>query len=175
MHRFLGIRVGVLTWAFLLFAPLQQCARAQDEAKPTGVDQYKPHGYVNDFAGILDKRTESRLNLICKDLDQKKRTQMAIVTIESLDGRPIKEFATELANLWGVGHKDNNRGILVLLSLNDSQYRIAVGYGLESVITDDEADRLGREMIPMLQAKRYGDALLHLANRLHDEILRWTK
>ena len=41
-----------------------------------------------------------------------------------------------MANRWGAGYKDNNRGILVLLSQNDRQYRIAVGFGLESVLTD---------------------------------------
>jgi uncharacterized protein len=100
---------------------------------------------------------------------------MAIVTVVALDGRPIKEFATEMANRWGVGYKDNNRGILVLLSQKDRQYRIAVGFGLESVLTDEEADRLGREMVPMLKKAEYGNALLHLATRIQDELLQKLK
>lgn len=100
---------------------------------------------------------------------------MAIVTVVALDGRPIKEFATEMANRWGAGYKDNNRGILVLLSQNDRQYRIAVGFGLESVLTDEEADRLGREMVPMLKKAEYGDALMHLETRIHDEVLQKIK
>ncbi len=100
---------------------------------------------------------------------------MAIVTVVSLDGLPIKEFATQLANRWGVGYKDNNRGILILLSRDDRQYRLAVGLGLESVLNDAEADRLGREMIPLLKKEDYGNALLHLANRIHDEILQKVK
>jgi uncharacterized protein len=97
---------------------------------------------------------------------------MAIVTIVSLDGSPIKEFATQLANRWRVGYKDNQRGVLVLLSRNDKQYRIVVGYGLETVLTDDEAGRLGRQMIPMLRKGDYGGALLHVAESIHDEIVR---
>ena len=100
------------------------------------VDRYKFTGYVNDFAGVIDSDGNSRLDLICKDLDQKKSIQIAIVTVESLDGQPIKDFATQLANLWGVGHKGTNRGLLILLSVKDRQYRIAVGLGLESALPD---------------------------------------
>ena len=113
---------------------LPQYANPQQEMKPNPVDQYKPQGYVNDFAGIIDPRVQSQLDLICKELDHTRRTQMAIVTVVSLDGLPIKEFATQLANRWGVGYKDNNRGILILFSRNDRQYRVAVGLGLESAV-----------------------------------------
>jgi TonB family protein len=143
---------------------------ASQELEKKPVYRYKPTGYVNDFAGVIDSEDKSRLDLICKDLDQKKEIQIAIVTIESLEGEPIKDFATQLANLWGVGHKGTNRGLLILLSVMDRQYRIAVGLGLESVLPDEEADRLGREMVPMLKTGDYGEALLQLAKRIQLEI-----
>jgi TonB family protein len=133
-------------------------------------DRYKFTDYVNDFAGVIGPDDKSQLDLICKNLDQKKEIQMAIVTIESLDGQPIKEFATQLGNLWGVGRKGTNRGLLILLSVKDRQYRIAVGVGLESALPDEEADRLGREMVPMLKTGDYGEALLQLAKRIQLEI-----
>jgi uncharacterized protein len=170
------IRVTVLWLAVLLcLASIAQHTNAQQEVKPNPLDQYKPHGYVNDFAGIIDPQIQSKLELICKDLDKTKRTQMTIVTVVTLDGRPIKEFATELANRWGVGYKDNNRGILILLSQRDRQYRLAVGFGLESVLTDEEADHLGREMVPLLKKEDYGNAILHLATRIHDEVQQKVK
>jgi uncharacterized protein len=171
-----GIRAGVVLWGLLsLLSCLPQDTKAQSDTKPDRLDQLKPRGYVSDFAGVIDSAAQSQLDVICKDLDQKERTQMAIVTIVSLDGSPIKEFATQLANRWGVGYKDNNRGVLVLLSRSDKQYRIAVGYGLESVLTDDKADRLGRQMIPMLRRGNYGTALLWVAQRIHDEIIQNVK
>jgi uncharacterized protein len=97
------------------------------------------------------------------------------VTVKSLEGLPVKEFATQLANRWGVGYKDTNRGILVLLSRNEREFRISVGLGLESVLTDEEADHLGREMVPILRKGEYGNALLHLAQQIHDEIQRKVK
>lgn len=140
------------------------------ESKPNPVSQYKPRGYVSDFAEVLNSRVQSQIELICKDLDKKKQTQMAFVTVVSLAGLTSKEFATRLANRWGVGHKETNRGILVLLALKDREYRISVGRGLESILTDREADRLGKEMVPMLRKEDYGNALLHLAERVQAEI-----
>jgi TonB family protein len=133
-------------------------------------DRYKFTDYVNDFAGVINLEDKSRLDLIGKDLDQTEEIQMAFVTIESLDGQPIKDFATQLGNLWGVGHKETNRGLLILLSVKDHQYWIAVGRGLESALPDAEADRLGREMVPMLKTGNYGEALLQLAKRIQLEI-----
>ena len=167
MQSFQWIRAVTTFWIFLAFLTFSTCSNPQ-ETNP--VDQYKPHGYVNDFAGIIDSQARSKLNLICKDLDKKKKTQMAIVTVESLEGLSAKEFATQLSNKWGVGYRETNRGILVLLSRDEREYRISVGFGLESVLTDEKAARLGREMVPMLQKGDYGNALLHLAKRIHDEI-----
>jgi TPM domain len=139
---------------------------------PDRLDQLTPRGYVNDFAGIIDSAAQSQLDAICKDLDRKKRTQMAIVTIVSLDGSPVVEFATQLGNRWGVGYEDNHRGVVVLLSRKEHQWGIATGKGLESVLTNDYEARLGREMTPFLRNGHYGTALLWVAQRIHDEILQ---
>jgi TonB family protein len=153
---------------FTLGGPPTSDATSQLHLNPA--DRYKFTDYVNDFAGVIVPDDKSRLDLICKDLDQNNEIQMAFVTIESLDGQPIKDFATKLGNLWGVGHKETNRGLLILLSVKDRQYRISVGVGLESVLSDEEADRLGREMVPMLKTGDYGEALLQLAKRIQLEI-----
>ena len=119
---------------------------------------------------MIDAKERAQLELICRDLDKTKRTQMAIVTIVSLEGLSAKEFATDLANRWGVGNKDNNRGVLILLAQRERQYRLAVGHGLESVLTDEEADRLMREIIPALKKGEFGNALVQVAERIRDEI-----
>ena len=58
-------------------------AKAQSDTKPDRLDQLKPRGDVNDFAGIIDPAAQSQLDIICKDPDRQKRTQMAIVTLVS--------------------------------------------------------------------------------------------
>jgi uncharacterized protein len=82
---------------------------------------------------------------------------------------------TQLSNRWGVGYKDNNRGILILLSRDDKQYRLAIGYGLESALSDEEADHLTQEILPMLKKQDYGNAVLHLAARVREEIEQKVK
>jgi TonB family protein len=164
--------VEVDTTVSVVFTLGGPAAEASEAAKSATIGRYTARGYVNDYAGMIDSQYQAQLDQICRDLDQKTRTQMAIVTVASLEGLSAKEFATRLANHWGVGHKDTNRGILILLTDTDRQYRIAIGRGLESVITDDEADRLGKEMLPMLREADYGGALLHLAAALQDEVQR---
>jgi uncharacterized protein len=159
---------SLLCALILCFLSLTQIGSTQ-ESKTSPLDQYKTRGYVNDFAGIIDPQIQLQLSAISKDLDQKTKTQLAFVTVTSLDGVPAKDFATQLGNRWRVGYKNTNRGILVLLALEERQYRIATGRGLESVLTDEEADRLGREMIPMLRKGDFGLALLHLAKELQVE------
>jgi uncharacterized protein len=174
MHRILRYftaRISVALWALLFFAPVFPHAAiySQDPAG-NSLDQYQPRGYVNDFAGIIDAKPHAELEEFCKRLDQNTQTQMAVVTVVSLQGMDIKDFATQLFNRWGVGHKDTNLGGLVLLSKQDHLYRIAVSRGIESTLTDEKCDRLGKEMVPMLRKNEYGNALLQLAHRIAAEI-----
>jgi hypothetical protein len=115
-----------------------------------------PTGYVNDFAGVLSPDARARLDRTCSQLDSSQaNAQIAIVTIHTLDGADVAAFARELANQWGVGHKGSNRGVLLLLAVNDRKYRITVGYGLESVLTDAKAAEIGREAAPLLHANDF--------------------
>ncbi len=114
-----------------------------------------PTGYVNDFAGVLSPDARSRLDRICSQLDSKAEAQIAVVTIHTLDGTDVADFAKELFNKWGIGHKGTNRGVLVLLAVNDRKYRITVGYGLESSLTDAKAAEIGREAAPLLHVNDY--------------------
>jgi len=102
----LGGLLCVWTPSILRSAP--QSANPPQEAKSSPLDQYKPRGFVNDFAGIIDAQSQAKLEALGEKLDQEKSAQLAIVTVESLDGMPIKDFATQLANRWGVGRKDTD-------------------------------------------------------------------
>jgi uncharacterized protein len=137
---------------------------------PYPVNKYSSSGYVNDFAGIITTEDQKKLSAISADLDKHTQIQLVFVTVPSLEGVSAKEFATQLINLWGVGHKENNRGLLVLLAVRERSYRIALGFGLESVLSDEETGRFGKEMIPFLQKQEYGLAFLHLANRFQSEL-----
>jgi uncharacterized protein len=180
MRRRIGIRGFVVVWALLggLSCWAQETGAGGGDAavaKENPVAKYKALGYVNDFAGLIDAKVQLEIEEVCNDLVVKRKTEMAIVTVESLEGVPIKEFSTDLFKRWGVGPKDTNRGVMVLLSRGDRQWRITVGRGLESVLTDEEAGKLGTAMRPMLRKGEYGEALLYAAKRIREEILQKVK
>src|SRR6202022_1543076 len=71
---------------------------------------------------------------------------------------------------WGVGSKQTNRGVLILLSVQDRRYRIEVGYGLEPILPDGKVGGFGREAVPFLQKGQYGPALQLITSRVAETI-----
>ena len=132
--------------------------------------QLQPQGYVNDFAGVIDPATRQELTALCQEVDQKAGAQIAVVTIHTTGGLPIDEYSIDLAQRWGIGPKQNDRGVMILLAVNDHRYRIEVGYGLEGILPDGEVGRFGREAVPLLRAGNYSGALLLLTRRIADVI-----
>src|SRR2546428_9259748 len=120
------------------------------------VEELNPQGYVNDFADVLPSQARTRIAAICKEVDQKTRAQIAVVTIRKLDGIPIENFASKLYERWGIGPKSDNRGVLILLAVDDRRYRVEVGYGLEPILPDGKVGGFGREMVPNLRSGDYG-------------------
>jgi uncharacterized protein len=125
----------------------------------------KPQGYVNDFAGVLSAGARTKLTALCTEVDQKAHAQIAVVTIHTLDGQALEEFSVDLAQKWGVGPK-SDRGVLILLVVNDHHYRVEVGYGLEPILPDGKIGGFGREMIPALRRRDYDGALLQLTGSI---------
>ena len=134
------------------------------------ISQLKPTGYVNDFAGVIDASSSESIRNICAQIDQKAHAQIAIVTIHSLDGADIESYASDLYKAWGIGPKSSNRGVLILLAINDRKRRIEVGYGLEPILPDGKVGGFGREIVPLLQQDQYGSALLLLTQRMANVI-----
>jgi uncharacterized protein len=130
------------------------------------VSQLKPTGYVNDFAPVIDPSTAAQLEDICRQIDEKAHAQIAVVTINSLDGSDVESYAVDLFKKWGVGSKSTNRGVLILLAVKDHQYRIEVGYGLEPILPDGKVGGFGREAVPNLRANDYSGALLLMTSRV---------
>lgn len=136
------------------------------------IQDLKPQGYVDDFAGVLDGATRAQITALCAEIDKKAGAEIAVVTIRTLDGVPIEDFASRLYEHWGVGPKSNNRGVLILLATADRRYRVEVGYGLEPILPDGKVGGFGREMVPRLRQSDYNGALLHLTASIAEVIAR---
>ena len=130
----------------------------------------KPVGYVNDFANVLSQTTKFQLTELCTEVDQKAHAQIAVVTVQSLEGRPIEEYSIDLATKWGIGPKQSERGVMILLAIDDRRYRFEVGYGLESILPDGKTGSFGREAVPYLREGNYDAAISLMTQRVADVI-----
>jgi len=124
------------------------------------VSDLKPQGYVSDFAHVIDPESSERITTICTEVDHDAQAQIAVVTINSLDGEPVEDFAVDLFKRWGVGPKGTDRGVLILLAKSDHKLKVEVGYGLEPILPDGMVGGFGRQVVPLLRSGNYGGALL---------------
>ena len=130
------------------------CARAESVSQlPT------PTSYVQDFAGVVDASSKQQMEQLSREVYQQAHATIMVVTVHSLDGESIEQFANDLFQKWKIGPKDTDRGILILLAINDRQRRIEVGYGLEGILNDARVGDIGRTMVPWLQRAEYGQGL----------------
>jgi uncharacterized protein len=141
--------------AVLLCAALASAVGTRAEE----IKSIHPTGYVTDLAGVIGAEKKARLEAWCTELEQKTGAQMAVVTVRSLEGESVEDYAVDLFKQLGVGSKKDNRGVLLLLAPNDRKYRIEVGYGLEPILNDARAGDAGRAMVPYLRQSDYGDAV----------------
>lgn len=139
------------------------CAPA---ANAEQVKNLKPQGYVNDFAGVLSAQAKDKLTALCAEVDQKAKAQIAVVTVSSLEGEPIEQFSIDLATAWGIGPKQKDRGVLILVAPNDRKYRTEIGYGLEPILPDGKVGGFGREAVPFLRQGDYSGAVLFITERI---------
>lgn len=132
----------------------------------------QPQGYVSDFAGVVDASTKASMEAYCAGVEHATGTQMALVTLTSLEGEPVEDVARAIFRAWGVGHKGKNNGILLLISVGDRRTRLEVGYGLEPIVPDGLAGTILGEMRPALRKGDYGDALMAAAQTIGGAIAR---
>jgi uncharacterized protein len=130
----------------------------------------KPQGYVSDFAGVLDQGSRAAIERYCADVETATGAQMAVVTVETLDGQPIEDAANTLYRQWGIGKKGKDEGVLLMLATKDHKSRVEVGYGLEPVLTDGIVGSVLREMRPSLQQNNYAAALQSGASEIGQKI-----
>ncbi|HEX3684637.1 MAG TPA: TPM domain-containing protein [Bryobacteraceae bacterium] len=130
----------------------------------------KPTGYVSDLAQVVSPEDKEQLEAVCTKVEQELDVQFALVTIDTLDGQPIRDFALDVFRKWGVGSRKTNQGVLLLLAVKDHLSDIETGRGIEPYITDGFAGSTLRAMRPQLRASDYGAALLTAARTMAQQI-----
>lgn len=109
--------------------------KAQDIDKIISTPPSAPR-LVNDYANVLTSDQAAALEKKLVDFDKATSNQIAVVLVQSLNGRDIGDAATELGRKWGVGQKNNNNGVVLLVSIGDRKLNISPGDGLEKALPD---------------------------------------
>jgi uncharacterized protein len=122
-------------------------------------DLPRPTDYVSDDAGVMSQNVKDQLDRVCGEVDREAHAQIAVVTINTLNGEPIEQYAVDLEDAWKVGPKGSDRGVIVLIAVKDRKRFIETGYGLEGILPDGRVGDIGRQMVPMLRNNDFDGAL----------------
>jgi len=153
-------------WILAAVILLTACASAEPVAS------LKPTDCVNDFAGVLSPAVITQLKEMCRQVLDKAQASLVVVTIKSTDGQDIFPYSVDLYQKWGIGEKGKDRGVLILLAVQDRKYYINVGYGLEGILPDGKVGGFGREAVPYLKRADYDGAVSLLTSRVADVIAK---
>lgn len=152
-----------------LFAVCHCLAQAIGQEIPADrlLHSLTPTADVNDFAAILTPAERESLEAQCRALREKTGAQLAVVTLKSLEGGQIDDFAVKLFKQWGIGQKEAKNGLLLLVAIDDRKARIEVGYGLEPILPDALAGRiLNEQLFPAFRQRRYASGLAAAVARI---------
>lgn len=120
-----------------------------------------PTGKVNDFANVLTPAQRQTLDAQLAELEHATSAEVALVTMQTVGSRPIEQYANTLFNTWGIGKKDRDNGLLVLVAVQDRAMRIEVGYGLEGIMPDGLAGAVMREtFLPRFREEQYATGVI---------------
>ena len=135
LKRIVTLLIVAITSVLVLTA----CADDVEIPRPT--DKF----FINDFADVIDDTTERYIYEKGKDYYYNDGTQVAVVTMKTIGSKTLEEFSINLARDWGLGDKEKDNGVLVLMVMNTRQIRIEVGNGLEGVLNDGKCGRFIRD------------------------------
>ena len=128
-------------------------------------------GFVTDRAGLLDGAQKRTLESLMESYRQGTSHEIAILIVKSLEGRPIEEFALQVARTWKIGGKGSNNGALIVVAVEDRKLRIEVGDGLEGSLTDSICGRIIRDVIaPHFKAGHPYEGLLAGVRATHEVV-----
>jgi uncharacterized protein len=111
---------------------------------------------VTDLAKVFSKECRRSLIETLARYEHKTTHQIVVLTIPSLRKESIESFSLRVANVWGIGHRRLDNGVLVILAISDRKVRIEVGRGLEHVIPNELAKEIIKtDMVPAFRKGEY--------------------
>lgn len=159
-----------------LFSVIAVCLGSAWLAGPAHAQSYdlppRPSQPVLDQGNMLSPSEEQRLARKLTTFEDTTSTAIVVVTVQSLEGAPISDYAFALGREWGVGQADKDNGVVLLVSRGDRKMFIATGYGVEGALPDAVANRIVEQV--MTPAFRQGQFYAGI-DRGTDAIIQATK
>lgn len=116
--------------------------------------------HLTDNANIIDNEYKQKITDLAESIEKNTTVEIAVLTIESLEGDTPENYAINTFRKSGVGKKDKNNGLLILVAKNDRKYKFEVGYGLEGTIPDAMKVPIGDKIItPNFKNGDYGKGI----------------
>lgn len=149
----------------------QQANSVVDDTLPAA-----PSFPILDMVGILNQKDSIEIGKKIKELDSLKLAQVAVVITNDLKGMNAHDYATKLGNKWGVGHKETNDGITIVIKpkMDDTpegggKAAIATGLGMEKILSNDMCLSIIQDvMVPEFQQNKYGEAVENALDKIKD-------
>lgn len=134
---------------------------------------FAAQGFVDDRCSYLSSFEQQKLAAIGEVLQKRTKAELVFVSVPNLDGQSVEMFALSLFEDWGLGDRDLDNGVLLLVAQQERKIRIEVGYGLEGALPDAYCGDVIRAMVKRFQADGYREgivaAYLTLVQRIAEE------
>jgi uncharacterized membrane protein YgcG len=134
-------------FTYKLFVFLSLCGLTISSLAQNIPPKPEPARFVNDLTQTLSTAEAQTLETKLKAYNDSTSTQIVILFINQLDGQDVNTLANQIARNWGIGQKDKNNGILILIAKNDRKIRLELGYGIEDKITDLDANYVIKQFL----------------------------
>jgi uncharacterized protein len=122
---------------------------------------------VHDFAHLLSAEQRASLEQLSLSVERQTTAELVVVTVPSLDGEMVEEYAHELFGEWGIGKAKTKNGVLLLVAPNERRMKIEVGYGIEPLLTDSLCGEIADEFIvPRFKENNYAAGIVAGAEQL---------
>ena len=148
---------NMLTWMTFVMMLLALCSlswgmTSQKQNLPT------PLGYVSDYANLLNEEWHAQIRAVCKDLETNTAVEMLVVTLDTIQPLPhAQDYASRLYEAWRIGTAQQERGVLLLVAVQERQAVVVVGKSLLAVVTPQKLDDISLKFLqPMFRSGDYG-------------------
>jgi len=113
--------------------------------------------YVNDYAGILSTSDTASINSLAAQIESNSTVQVGVLIINSTQPYAIQDYSLQVFRANGIGQKQNDNGVLIVVAVADRQYFIATGYGVEGLLNDAKVGDIGRNcFVGNFRSNQYG-------------------